>query len=142
MASGAEAGFTLVSWICAFVGFVIASVAEPRRARRMPGTLPYRWGLFQGYSAMTFGALMLCFGFLAMLEDSDGGGAVALIGIGALYAAPGYYVTQRFRWAWVLISVLSLNPVSWIINWIYGRNRWNEFGSVPSRVEGVRPPSI
>jgi TPR repeat protein len=46
----------------------------------------------------------------------------------AAYALCGWFIIQRKRWAWVLGTVLSFNILVWIINYIYGRNRWGEFG--------------
>ena len=36
------------------------------------------------------------------------------------------YGPWRRRWAWVALTILSFNPLAWIINAIYLRKRWAE----------------
>ena len=35
-----------------------------------------------------------------------------------------------FIWAWVIFTILNVNPASWIINWVYLKNRWQEMKSI------------
>lgn len=39
----------------------------------------------------------------------------------------GYKIIKRKKWSWILGTIMSLNPILFIINWIYARNRWDEF---------------
>ena len=48
-----------------------------------------------------------------------------------IIAVSGWFIIQRKRWAWVVGTIASLNPLMWIINYIYGRNRWREFVGEP-----------
>jgi len=80
--------------------------------------------------------------------EADPLGVLILLLLSAVYLAVGVGVVSRKRWAWVTLTVLHWNPVSWAVNFVYGRNRWDELsrraGSPrlarinPSRAGGVR----
>ena len=55
-----------------------------------------------------------------------GPGVVAVILCGVIYAALAWFFAQRQRWAWITLTILSFNPVAWIINFIYLWRRWAE----------------
>jgi hypothetical protein len=50
----------------------------------------------------------------------------AVIGVAILYAVLAWFFAQRQRWAWVALTILSFNPIAWIINGIYLWKRWAE----------------
>jgi hypothetical protein len=37
-----------------------------------------------------------------------------------------WFFAQRQHWAWIALTVLSFNPIAWIINFFYLRKRWTE----------------
>jgi NADPH:quinone reductase-like Zn-dependent oxidoreductase len=97
---------------------LIAALALNRRfQRRHPGRRPYRWGYYFSIQALVGG---LCLGF--MLES----GVITMIVCGAVYAALAWFFARRHHWAWITLTILSLNPVAWIINAIYLWRRWAE----------------
>jgi NADPH:quinone reductase-like Zn-dependent oxidoreductase len=97
---------------------VVAALALNRGFRRRnPGDRPYRWGYYFGLMSIVFGLL------LGMMLES---GAVAVIACGVLYAVLAWFFARRRRWAWIMLTVLSLNPIAWIINAVYLRKRWAE----------------
>jgi hypothetical protein len=53
-------------------------------------------------------------------------GIIALIICAGLYGILAWFFAQRRRWAWITLTVLSFNPIAWIINAIYLRKRWRE----------------
>jgi hypothetical protein len=59
----------------------------------------------------------------------------------ALSAVSGWFIIQRKRWAWVGGTILSFNILVWIINYIYGRNRWGEFVGEPYNSAEDVPPA-
>jgi hypothetical protein len=67
-------------------------------------------------------------GFLIMLANLHQPPEV-LIGliIVLVWLVPAYYAAKRRKWGWIVFTILSLNPVLWVINWIYGSKRWGEF---------------
>jgi NADPH:quinone reductase-like Zn-dependent oxidoreductase len=97
---------------------IIAAFALNRRfKRRYPDKRGYRWGYY--FSIMSF-IHGLCLG--AFLES----GAMAVIICGLIYAVLAWFFAQRHHWAWVALTILSFNPIAWIINAIYLRKRWAE----------------
>ena len=53
-------------------------------------------------------------------------GAAAAIACGAIYAALAWSFARRRHWAWIALTVLTFNPVAWIVNLLYLRKRWAE----------------
>ena len=99
------------------VPIAIALALNRRFQRRNPGKRPYRWGYY--FSIQSFiGGL----GLGAKLES----GITAVIICGAIYGVLAWFFAQRHHWAWITLTVLSFNPVAWIINFIYLRKRWSE----------------
>ncbi|HEX7515689.1 MAG TPA: NAD(P)-dependent alcohol dehydrogenase [Chthoniobacterales bacterium] len=97
---------------------IVAALALNRRfQRRNPGKRGYRWGYY--FSVMSFIAGL---GLGAFLES----GATAVIICGVIYALLAWFFAQRCHWAWVALTILSFNPIAWIINGIYLRKRWAE----------------
>jgi NADPH:quinone reductase-like Zn-dependent oxidoreductase len=106
--------------LVAFVGLapLAAALALNRRfARSNPGKRPYRWGYFVSLQALIGGIA------LGILLESGAGVAIAC---GVVYAVLAWAFARRRRWAWVALTILSLNPVAWVINFIYLRKRWAE----------------
>jgi NADPH:quinone reductase-like Zn-dependent oxidoreductase len=99
------------------VPIVAALVLNRRFKRRNPGKRPYRWGYYFGIQSLIAGI-----GLGMMLES----GVVAVIACGAIYAVLAWLFVRRRRWAWIALTILSFNPVAWIINFIYLRKRWAE----------------
>ena len=104
---------------------------EGKANKNHPDRKPYTWGYFVGVGALTSGALYALLMFYAALEayrDKD-----ILIALGFLFAIhsiAGYYVIKRKKIAWVISTVLLLNPIGWIVNGIYAKNRWSELHGV------------
>jgi NADPH:quinone reductase-like Zn-dependent oxidoreductase len=99
------------------VPVVAAFVLNRRFRERHPDKRPYRWGYYFSMMAFVGGLLlgrMLDFGFMGVL------------GCGLLYGILGWFFAQRRPWAWIALTVLSFNPIAWIVNAIYLRKRWNE----------------
>ena len=51
---------------------------------------------------------------------------IAVIVCAVIYAVLAWFFAQRHHWAWITLTILSFNPVAWIINSIYLRKRWAE----------------
>ena len=52
---------------------------------------------------------------------------LVLLALSAVWGPAGYFVIKRRRWAWIVHTVASFNPLWWIINTVYARHRWAEF---------------
>ena len=98
------------------VPIVVALVLNRRFQRGNPGKRGYRWGYYFGVMSLIAGLV------LGLLLE----GATALIVCGLIYAVLAWFFSQRHHWAWIALTILSFNPVAWIINLIYLRKRWAE----------------
>ena len=87
------------------VSMAASDKLERTRKSRLPQTQPYQWGYFIGCLSFWF--------------------APATLGLSALL---GWGIIKRRRWAWVVGTILTLNPFVWLINGIYAGRRWHEFG--------------
>ncbi len=104
--------------VALIIGPIVAAFALNRRfQRRNPGKRPYRWGYY--FSIMSFiGGVVL--------GSVLGFGTVAVVVCGVIYAALAWFFAQRRHWAWITLTILSFNPIAWIINSIYVWKRWGE----------------
>lgn len=103
---------------------VVALALNRRFRRRNPGKKPFRWGYY--FSIQSFIAGIA----LGILLES---GASALIVCVVFYAVLAWFFAQRHRWAWIVLTIFSFNPVAWIINAIYLWKRWAEdSGAMPA----------
>lgn len=112
----------VLAFIAIFIGVsivpIVVALALNRRFQRLhPGKRPYRWGYY--FSIMSFiGGIALG----NILEYGD----TAVIVCGVIYAVLAWLFAQRHRWAWITLTIVSFNPVAWIINLVYLRKRWAE----------------
>jgi hypothetical protein len=109
----------VLALIVIFIGVPIAiALALNRRfQQRNPGKRPFRWGYY--FSIQSFiGGIALGF----KLES----GIIGVLVCGAIYGVLAWFFAHRHHWAWITLTILSCNPVAWIINFIYLRKRWSE----------------
>ena len=106
------------------VPIVIALVLNRRFRRNNPEKRPFRWGYY--FSVMSFVAVV----GLALLLDL---GIIALIVCAVIYAVLAWSFAQRRPWAWIALTILSFNPVAWVINGIYLWKRWAEESVITPR---------
>jgi hypothetical protein len=99
------------------VPILVALALNRRFQRRNPGKKPYRWGYYFCIQSLIGG---IALGI--MLESGVGG----MIVCGVIYAVLAWFFAQRHHWAWITLTIVSFNPVAWIINFIYVRKRWAE----------------
>ena len=96
---------------------IAAFVLNRRFKQRNPDKRGYRWGYY--FSIMSFiGGLVLGL----FLEC----GTIGVLVCGLIYALLAWFFAQRHHWAWIALTILSFNPVAWIINAIYLWKRWTE----------------
>ena len=99
------------------VPIIAAFVLNRRFKRRNPEKRGYRWGYY--FSIMSFIAGL----FLGLFLEC---GATGVIVCGLTYALLAWFFAQRHHWAWIALTILSFNPIAWIINVIYLWKRWGE----------------
>lgn len=104
----------------------IALYLNHRLQKRAPGALPYTWGYYLGLQQ---GLLYLLLGCSVLLDLSERGvsvEALALLAFLVLGAYASVAGIQRYRHGFTMMSIASLNPIVWIINYVYGSKRWHE----------------
>lgn len=110
------------------------------RKRRNPDKLPFTWGYLQSFSGC---ACLLMVPFV--LTDAREGLLVAMLLL--IPGICGVFMYRRHRWAWIVGTVLGFNLITYIINFVYLKNRWKEMagerlvGSAKSVGAPVAPPS-
>ena len=95
----------------------LALYLDRRSRRRHPGRRGFRWGYY--FSLMS----IVCSLLLAIVFDT---GIWGVIGCGLVYGSMAWAFSLRRRWAWIALTLLSFNPIAWILNLIYLRKRWSE----------------
>ena len=102
--------------------YYIAYKLEQKLKKILPYTKPYKWGFFIGCTSIVNAIYLMSF--------MNGGNALFVNFTIFIYIVIniicGCLVIKRNRWAFVILTILHLNPVSWIINGIYLKNRWKE----------------
>jgi hypothetical protein len=96
---------------------MLALVLNRRFQHLHPTKRPYRWGYY--FSVQSFFS-----GIGIGLQFKSG--PIIVCGCAAIYGVLGWFFAQRRRWAWIILTALSLNPIAWIVNPFYLRKRWNE----------------
>ena len=102
---------------------IAAFILNRRFKRRHPEAKPFRWGYYFTIMSIVAGLIIGVF-----LEA----GAAAVIICGLIYAILAWFFAQRRHWAWITLTILSFNPIAWIINAFYLRKRWAEPPAVPA----------
>ena len=91
----------------------------------MVNTKPYTWGYYSGWISMILGGELIAISlFNFSVGETD---VVMLLFMGVGVMALGYGVIKRNAIAWILLIIISFNPICWVINGIYLKNRWSEF---------------
>ncbi len=102
-----------------FVAWPMSHTLAKHWKKDHPDKLPFQWGYFRSIMNIAcLGVVPYAFG-----QGKDG----VIIGVWMLSGGMcGLFMWKRQRWAWVLGTLLDFNPVSWIVNGIYLKNRWRE----------------
>lgn len=111
--------------------------------KKKPDALPYQWGYFTGWMGL------LCGFCISILNFSEAAKAQDDVNISLYYSCIGIYcfvtgfihlfIIFRNRWLWILAIILQLNPVLWVINGIYLKNRWIDLKNKSSKTK-LPPP--
>lgn len=99
---------------------------------------PFAWGYFQAYTSI-LGSVMYI-GYLIFTNNNFTDVTLILIAIFSVYFVFGIFASMRHRMAFVILTILSVNPLLWLINGIYIKNRWPELAaSTHSKLKAYSP---
>lgn len=114
--------------------FILASWQEGIWEEKHPEKLGFGWGYFVVYNTLIGNVLI--FGLIVWAGISDENAGLFFIGVALLASSAtiAYFSVKRYRWALILSTILSINPLWMFINIFYFKNRWSEFRSETSSV--------
>lgn len=120
--------YLVINLIVALPALLLALWRDKKLHENNPDTMGFKWGYFTGFRILFVAIVLLPFLILAALsgdlsEDEVLGFFFIVV---VVLFVPGIFILCRHRWAWILYTVCSLNPVLWIINGTYIKNRWKE----------------
>ena len=87
-----------------------------------PSHRPFAWGYFLALVVISWGLLI---GVLSIAVYPNSGPdwmrfwSIYLVTLGVL-------MYRQNRWAWLVYVIFSVNPVEWVINGFYLKNRWKD----------------
>ncbi|TVM17674.1 hypothetical protein DPQ33_08520 [Oceanidesulfovibrio indonesiensis] len=124
--------------IAALIGIAISVLAAYKHDARLQAkhsdVKSYKWGYFLGYfSIIPFTMLLIIVEIAKVYSDQQPSEDVQeLLNYTIPYGILGIFVILRFRLALILHTLYLMNPVIWIINGFYLKNRWHELKKVMS----------
>tara|TARA_R100001039_G_scaffold33289_1_gene26731 strand:- start:5248 stop:5901 length:654 start_codon:yes stop_codon:yes gene_type:complete len=104
---------------------------DKRLHHNNPDALPYKWGYYNGWMGILVSVVYAVIFFVSAADaygraaDNYVSSGIFTLVLGALSAG----FVFRNRWWTVLSIIVQFNPLLWIINGIYLKNRWNELGN-------------
>ena len=110
------------------LNYFIAKKLNTNHKTLYPDHQDYKWGYFMGVGAMVFGTLYGLIYFFILISVSVGlQEIVILLASFIIPVILGYYICKKSKQAIIWGTIISLNPIIWIINYFYIKNRRGEF---------------
>lgn len=132
--------YWLIFLFSAGISYFSARDFETASKKKNPEVWPYKWGYFVGF----FGTI--CFGSFSTLQfieayQSNEDLYVSNIFLGLVFligSISHIFIIRRSKLGWVIGVIFQCNPVLWLANGIYAKNRWNELKGMPSSITRQR----
>jgi len=115
--------FIVLAVVLSFIGvpFAVACFLNRRFRRGNPNKMSFRWGYYFCIQVV-MAIANLCWAFAEHGDIGVVSSTVCLL----IYTVLAWFFAQRHHWAWVILTILTFNPIMWIINAIYLHTRWSE----------------
>jgi heme/copper-type cytochrome/quinol oxidase subunit 4 len=112
--------------------FVIVSIfACLKLGRRWekdnPNKLGFKWGYFYIINTFLHSLALLSFLFGIALQEAEFGLIIFSLTLLVALSASSYYSLKRKKFALIVSTLFTLNPLWMVINAFYLKNRWQEF---------------
>ena len=135
--------FLSLSILLGLLNIFIAYYFDFLRKEKNNQTKPYGWGYWFGCQGVSVSAVWVFWHIYAVLFGLPLSALAAFFFVYfAIQMICSFFILKRKRWAWVTGTTLSLNPLVWLINGIYIKNRWSEL-NLSSRASGdIKTPSL
>ncbi len=119
--------FWILGAVLAIPAALISYSLERRRRKHHPERHPYQWGFFVSLDVFFLGAFVLLNAFTDLITGRYGVGAWKFF-FGAVYLVVGRLGARWTRTGLVASTILTLNPLVWLVGIFYLRKRWKELG--------------
>ena len=128
-----DAIFWGITIICLLISVPASFSMNESLHKKIPDVKPYAWGYYIGLIGALSGTAVGILQFVAA-SKTYGSRSDSFVLLGILFlvtAVVHFFIIKRNKWAWIVGIILQLNPILWIINGIYLKNRWSEMGGLP-----------
>ena len=134
---------TTIIWGYIGLSVTVSIIAAQYLEDRYLTVRPFRWGYYYGCMGLACTPFTLLFLFALIVAANASqwervGEMIVYTVYCGIQSVCGWFIIKRRWWAWVLSTILSFNILVWIINWMYGRKRKNDF----LHAEFARPLSL
>jgi hypothetical protein len=122
-----------VTIVCMLISIPAAYSMDESLHKKHPNMKPYKWGYYIGWMGTLGGAPLAVLQFIAA-SKTYGSSAEIHVWLGVvliLGAIAHIFVLKRNKWVWIAAIILQLNPILWIVNGVYLKNRWSELSGIP-----------
>lgn len=107
---------------------IIAVFLNSKYKKRYPSRLSYLWGYFLGSQFILISIVF----FVALFIDSSNSNYTVTemflsISISFLFFIVGLFSNKKQKWAIITLTILTLNPIIYFINWSYYKKRMKDF---------------
>jgi len=93
-----------------------------------PQPQPYKWGFFLGLAGtLAYGGLgIIMLGYSLFAQDGEPLEGIITAILFALFVIPHVLTIKRKKWALILATISTINPIVWIASISYIKKRWGE----------------
>ena len=106
--------------------YYIAITMNNKHLLRHPEYKSYVWGYFTGVVTIVWGIILfIVYLSLLFLNEDIGPINTTLFYLAFLifYTALGYFVCSKEKWAFIILTILWINPIIWVTNYFYIKRR-------------------
>jgi drug/metabolite transporter (DMT)-like permease len=113
-----------IAAVVLFAPFTCAYLLNKRLQRDHPDFKSFFWGYYSALALLVFQPFLVA----GQLHNAD----ISVLRFGVtfcfLITLPFSVLTlMRKKMGFIILTIITLNPIVWIINGFYIKNRWNEF---------------
>ena len=123
--------------ICFVASIILCANMDEKLHKMKPDVLPYKWGYFIGWMGLfSYGIVGIIFLLRASNTYGYASDRYADFAIHSIISAISHiFIIKRNKWGSIVGIVMQMNPILWIANGIYLKNRWAEMKGLPFNVE-------
>jgi hypothetical protein len=120
-------GWIIGTQIVIIIASIITAVILEKKRQNKETTRPYTWGYFNGVFSLVTGTVALLLFvtalFMGVRVTTE---VILLIMFSGVFIWLGLLIIARVCWAFVVATILSANPIAYLINGVYIYRRRKE----------------